>query len=239
MLGLVIVLSSCTTTIIPVPLATVQQAVVEDAIEITDPHRVKPIAITKVSSKIRKGTVVGSVGLGGRVGATRLCIYKRPVMWRVGNNIWLDSEDLVDVFREELELHGWPVVGLTKMPFEDYDLRGAEVLVAAKITDLETILCAPLIGLGNPYRRGSMRIVIEWQVYSPARRSLIGTIETEGSAEISKLVHNTPPKLLAQSFIVAVNNLLASSKFLGLVERSEGLTPAPPRPDGGSSHQGP
>ena len=126
MLGLVIVLSSCTTTIIPVPLATVQQAVVEDAIEITDPHRVKPIAITKVSSKIRKGTVVGSVGFGA------LCLSKSPVRWRVGNNIWLDSEDLVDVFREELELHGWPVVGLTENPFEDYDVIGAEVLVAAK-----------------------------------------------------------------------------------------------------------
>ena len=38
----------------------------------------------------------------------------------------------VDVFREELELHGWPVVGLTENPFEDYDVIGAEVLVAAK-----------------------------------------------------------------------------------------------------------
>ena len=73
-----------------------------------------------------------------------------------------------------------------------------------------------------------MRMGVEWQVYSPARRSLIGTIETKGSAELSKVDYNTPPELLAQSFSVAVNNLLASSEFLDLDERSEGLTPAPP-----------
>lgn len=200
---------------------TVQQATVMDAIEITDPNKVKPIAITKVAATIRRGTVVGSLKVGA------FCIGNEEVKWRSGNKVFLDSEDLVDVFREELEANGWPVVGSTEDLFQGYDVSGAEVLVAARLTDLETILCAPNAGFGNWDAKGSMRMDVEWQVYSPSRRSLIGSIETQGSAEITKAGDDTSYELLAQSFSIAVNNLLASSDFLGLVERSEGLITAP------------
>ncbi len=213
LIGSLIVVSGCSTT--------VQQATVMDAIEITDPTKVKPIAITKVAATIRRGTVVGSLKVGG------FCAGNEEVKWRSGNKVFLDSEDLVDVFREELEVNGWPVVGSTEDLFQGYDVSGAEVLVAARLTDLETILCAPMSGFGNWDTKGSMRMDVEWQIYSPARRSLIGTIETKGSAEITKAGDDTSYELLAQSFGIAVNNLLASPKFLGLVERSEGLITTP------------
>ena len=149
------------------------------------------------------------------------------VKWRSGNKVVLDSEELIDVFREELEAHGWPVVGSTENLIEGYDVSGAEVLIGARVTNLEISLCAPLSSFNNWDTKGSMRMEVEWQVYSPARRSLIGTIETAGSAKTT-----TPGDtydLLSESFSVATNNLLASRQFLNMVERSDGLLS---RPDG-------
>ncbi|MDH3692715.1 MAG: serine protease [Gammaproteobacteria bacterium] len=200
---------------------TVQQAEVRDAIEITDSSRVKPIAITKVAAKIRRGTVVGNLGVGA------FCLGSDEVKWRSGNKVYLSNEDLVDVFREELESNGWPVVGSTEDLFEGYDISGAEVLVAARVTDIESKFCAPMAGFGNWNLKGSMRMDVEWQVYSPARRTLIGTIETQGSADIKKSSDDTNWELLSESFALAANNLIADIRFLEMVEKSSGLAKAP------------
>ena len=117
---------------------TVKQAEVKQAIEISDPAKVKPIAITKVAATIRRGTVVGTLGVGA------FCAGNEEVKWRSGNKVFLSNEDLVDVFREELEANGWPVIGSTEDLFEGYDISGAEVLVAAKVTDLLSV-CSVMI----------------------------------------------------------------------------------------------
>ena len=201
----------------------VEQVEVKDAIEITDKSKVKPIAITKVAATIRRGTVVGE--LSGGWG----CIKNDDIKWRSGNKVHLSSEDLVDVFREELEANGWPVVGSTEDLFEGYDVSGAEVLVAARLTELESQLCAPNSGFGNWDVKGSMRVGVEWQVYSPARRSLLGTIDTLGSSELKKADDDAAYLLLSDAFAVAANNLIASREFLSMVERSSGLAIAQPR----------
>lgn len=200
---------------------TVEQVAIRDAIQITDQSLVKPIAITKVAATIRRGTVVGELGGGW------FCMKNDDIKWRSGNKVFLSSEDLVDVFREELEVNGWPVVGSTEDLFEGYDISGAEVLVAARITDMETQLCAPNAGFGNWDVKGSMNMNVEWQVYSPARRTLIGKINTQGSAELKKAGDDAAYDLLRDSFAVAANNLIASEEFLSLVQRSSGLMLAP------------
>ena len=179
-----LVLTSCATT--------VTQVEVQQAIEVTDASRVKPIAITKVAAKIRRGTVVGSLSIG------LFCAGNQEVKWRSGNKVYLSNEDLVDVFQEELEANGWPVVGSTESLFEGYDVSGAEVLVAAKISDIESQFCAPMAGYGNWDMKGSMKMEVEWQVYSPARRQLIGTFETEGSAIIEKASDDANFELLSE-----------------------------------------
>ena len=210
---LLVLTSSCATT--------VEQVEIKDAIQITDQSLVKPIAITKVAATIRRGTVLGDLSVGWA------CMKNDDIKWRSGNKVFLSSEDLVDVFREELEVNGWPVVGSTENLFEGYDVSGAEVLVAARVTDLEAQLCAPNAGFGNWNLKGSMRIDVEWQVYSPARRTLIGKINTQGSAELKKAGDDAAYGLLRDSFAVAANNLIASGDFLSLVQRSSGLLLAP------------
>lgn len=194
----------------------VRQAEVKEAIQITQPSLVKPIAITKVAASIRRGTVIGKMSIGA------FCIGGADVKWKSGSKINLGDENLVDVFREELERNGWPVVGSTEDLFEGYDVSGAEVLVAARLNDISSEFCAPLAGFGNFDTKGSMRVTVEWQVYSPARRELIGKIETEGSAIQSDIEDDTGYALLEQSFGIAVNNLLSKKEFHDLVSRSQG-----------------
>jgi len=199
----------------------VGQVEVKRAIEITDRSKIKPIAITKVAAKMRRGQVLGSF----RAGA--FCISNGDLKWKSGNKVYLSNEDLVDVFKDELERNGWPVVGTTEDLFSGYDVSGAEVLVAAKISDIKTDMCAPMAGFGNFDVKGSMKMDVEWQVYSPARKSLIGTVETQGSTELKKSSDDASFELLQGSFSLAVNNLLASNEFLEMVEKSRGLLDGP------------
>ena len=192
-------LSGCATT--------VDQVEVKQAIEITDRSKIKPIAITKVAAKMRRGQVLGSY----RIGA--FCIPSGDLKWKSGNKVYLSNEDLVDVFKDELEQNGWPVVGTTEDLFS--------------ISDIKTDMCAPLAGFGNFDVKGSLKMDVEWQVYSPARKSLIGTVETQGSSELKKSSDDAAFELLQGSFSLAVNNLLASTAFLDMVEKSRGLIAGP------------
>ncbi len=203
---------------------TVRQVEVKKAIEVTDKSKIKPIAITKVAAKIRRGTVIGTLNVG------LACVPNIPnlkIKWRSSGTISLSSEELVDVFREELEANGWPVVGSTGDLFSGYDVSGAEVLVAAKITDIDCEMCAPWGGFGNWNLKGSMKMDVEWQVYSPARKTLIGTVQTQGSMNITETGDDTAYELLNGSFSIAANNLIASREFLTMVEKSSGLIQAP------------
>ena len=98
------------------------QVQVKEAITVQDRSKVKPLAITKVAAKMRRGTVLGKMSVGA------LCIPRSDIKWRSGNKVHLSNEELADVFREELEANGWPVMGSTEDLFSGYDVSGAEIL---------------------------------------------------------------------------------------------------------------
>lgn len=212
LLSFIVLAFGCTTT---ANKEKAKQAVeVKKAIEITDSVKVKTIGLHKVATHIRRGTILG------KLANSPFCLNTlKEIKWKLGKtsvlanpssaNGYLDApgDDFFNIFREELEAHGWPVAGRMDDLFEGYDLSQAEVLIAALVTDLKSALCAPLadyvdrspdisllhnlnvnefMGLKNWDMKGSMTINVEWQIYSPARHSLIGTIETTGSAEIKE-----------------------------------------------------
>lgn len=181
----------------------------------------KPVAITKVVAKIRRGTVVGQAQVG------LLCVSQGQIHWNSGGTINLSSEELVDVFSEELELNGWPVAGSTDDLFSGYDVSGAELLIGAKISKIEANICMPNSGFGNFSKKGSLRMDVEWQVYNPARREIIGEINTSGSHKITQAIPTGEYELMASAFSVAINNLLASDEFLSLVQRVDSSATAP------------
>lgn len=191
-------------------------------IQVSDKAQIKPVAITKVVGKMRRGTVVGSLQIGW------LCLENSKVHWKTGGKINLSSEELVDVFREELEQNGWPVVGSTEDLFTGYDVSEAELLIAAKISSLETNVCYLNAGFGDWYHaKGAMRITVDWQIYNPARKEIIGEISTDGSALHDELIADIEYQLLAESFALAINNLLASRDFIDLSKRSNQLADTP------------
>ena len=55
----------------------VQHEEVKQAIEIVEPSKVKPVAITKIAAKIRRGTVVGELGVGA------FCVKAEDVKWAI------------------------------------------------------------------------------------------------------------------------------------------------------------
>lgn len=195
---------------------TVNQVAHKPAIEISNQDDLKPIAITKVVAKIKRGAEIGAIQFGA------FCIDQGKINWKSGGKVNLSTEELVDVFKDELELNGWPVVGSTDDLFSGYDVSGAEILVAAKISQIESAVCYPMTGFGNfTDAKGSMRIDVDWQIYNPARKEIIGELSSSGSAEVGSMTSGVEYELLNNSFAAAVNNLIATQKFLSLAERNK------------------
>lgn len=195
--------------------APVQKAQMLDPIALKTSQDVKPIAITKVVAKIPRGEVIGEV-LGG------LACVDQPgsLTWGSGSKINFTTEELVDVFREELEAADWPVVGTTENLFTGYDVSGAEILIAAKVIDIQTNICYPYSGFGNwSSGTGEMYIKVEWQVYSPFRKEVIDKAYSEGSYEVKSSSTSVSDDLLINSFAIAARNLLADKEFYTSVKR--------------------
>ena len=212
----------CTLALSACVSVPIEQVEVKTPIKIADKARIKPVAITKVVAKIRRGTEIGTVQVG------LFCIDQSKVHWKSGGKVNLSSEELVDIFREELEQNGWPVVGSTEDLFTGYDVSEAELLIAAKISSVETNLCYQNAGFGDwENAKGSMKIGVNWQIYNPARREIIGEVSTEGSAIFDTAVADTGFQLLNDSFALAINNLLASRDFIEMSKRNKELASAP------------
>ena len=201
-----IIIASCSTT--------VQQVEVKEAIQITNKASIKPVAISKVVYKIKRGTPLGVVGAGA------FCIPSgSQVKWKGSGQYSITDADLVDVFGEVLEENNWPVVGTTDDLFAGYDTSKAELLIGAQITALQLSACAPGAGFYDYRLRGSMNMTVEWQIYNPLRRELIGTVQSKGSANITKVSDDILYELQTESFTVAINNLLSSEDFYNMTEK--------------------
>ena len=198
----------------------IEQVEVKQAIEVTDQTIVKPVAITKVVAKMRRGTEIGTAQGGV------FCTTQGKIRWQSGGTVNFSSEELVDVFRDELEINGWPVSGSTDDLFAGYDLSGAELLIAAKISDINANVCMPMVGLGNLDKKGALRMDVDWQIYNPARKEIIGELETSGSYELKEAMPTGDYELMVGAFAVAVNNLLAAPEFRAIVERQDELISA-------------
>lgn len=202
-----VVLSGCKS----VPVQQVNQ---NAPIAISSKSDVKPLAITKVVGKLKRGSDIGDWQAG------LMCIRHGDINWKSGSKVNLTNETLSDIFREELENNGWPVVGTTEDLFNGYDVSGAELLVAAKVTEIHANLCYPYAGFGNfASTKGALRLKAEWQIYSPFTKSVISSITTEGSTESKEVIEGGQATLLENAFSVAVSNLLASEDFYKVAKR--------------------
>ena len=174
---------------------------------------------------MKRGTKIGKIQRG------LLCadVIGGDIKWRASGKVNWSNEELTDVFREELESNGWPVVGSTDDLFAGWDVSGAEILIGAKIAKIEATVCFGPVNIFHPNgtSKGAVRLDVEWQIYNPSRKALIGTFYSSGSHEEKSKSEDGHLFLMETAFANAANNLLASRDFLNLVKRSDEVVAAP------------
>ena len=121
--------------------APVRQASVRALIEVEHSRQVKPVAITKVVAKIKCGAVIGEIQ-GGLVWMSQ----PETLKWKSGGKVSFTTEELVDIFHDELESAGWSVVGSTDDLFSGYGYRAEVLIGAARRQSLSDRRCLTLRG---------------------------------------------------------------------------------------------
>ena len=206
----ILVLAGCQT-------AAVKPTAVKDAINIPVGSDAKPIQLRKVIVKLNRGEKIGTYGSG------LLCLKDSDLKWK-GGQINVTGDDFTDVFREELEKAGYPVVGDPNALFEDPTDWRTELFVGGLINEMQANICYPLSGLGDFNTiKGGAYIKVNWQIYSTLQRRVIHEVTTEGSFESENDNVDSEFDPLINAFGVATQNLLADQQFHALVSRKTEL----------------
>lgn len=173
----------------------------------------KPIQLSKVVVKLKRGEHVGAVQGG------LLCIPQGDLTWK-GGRLKIDSDEFTDAFKEELEKYNFKTVGDTNALFEDPSTWKSEVLVAGLIKELKVNACYPFSGYGNlTSSKGEAFIKVEWQIYSKLDRSVVHSVTTEGSSINEETVAGGDTTAVLNAFSQASQNLLADAKFREIVSK--------------------
>lgn len=195
----VAVLAGCQTS-------TTTQAPTLQPISVAMQKETRPIAFQKVVVRIPRNQPIGSIQGGA------LCIKNSDLTPR-GGRYQIDADMLTDVFRDELEAHGYKVVGNPNALFDDPTLAEAEYLIGSLIADNEANICYPLIGFGD-FNTQSAAVYIKsnWQLYSTLDRKVVFETDTEGSYQTQGTSENAD-MAFENAFAQATLNLLANTGF--------------------------
>ncbi|MDC3248124.1 serine protease [Gammaproteobacteria bacterium] len=198
--------SSCSTP-------SVQYAEIGEVLEIKQDVDSIPLALSKVVVKLRR------LELLGRVSGGWLCIDQGPLEWQ-GGKLNITTEEITEIFRDEMVKGGYPIVGDPNALFEDPDMSKAELLVGGSITSLEANFCYPNIGYGDSVTaKGGAFMEIDWQVYNTLDRKVVFQTSTKGSYESQDAKRDGTFLTFSTAFANATQNLMAEPGFYNLVTR--------------------
>lgn len=173
----------------------------------------KPIQLSKVVVRLKRGEHVGALQGG------LLCVPQSDLTWK-GGRLKLDSDDLTDAFKEELEKYSFKTVGDTSALFEDPSSWKSEILIAGLVKELKSNVCFPMAGFGNfSSSKGESFVKVEWQIYSKLDRAVVHSVTTEGSFKSTESQEGGIDPIILNAFTQAARNLLADTKFRDIVVR--------------------
>ena len=140
--------------------------------------------------------------------------------WK-GGRINIDSDELTETFKDELEKHSFKTVGDTNALFEDPSSWKSEILVAGLVKELKVNICYPMGGFGNfTSSKGEAFLKVDWQIYSKLDRSVVHSVSTEGAYQgDSAAVAGGDTIAVLNAFSQATRNLLADAKFREIVSK--------------------
>lgn len=194
----------------------VKHVEVKEVITASVSEKTRPIKLSKVIVKMKRGEEWGSIQSG------LLCIPgSTKLKWRTGR-INITSELLSDMFRESFENAGYSVAGNPDDLFENSTDVQTDYFIGGLIKDIKANVCYPLAGFGNwEDVQGEAYIDIEWQVFDTLNRKVVKTVKTEGSYKRDETEDGfTAEMIIEEAFSVAVNNLLANREIADMLTSS-------------------
>jgi S1-C subfamily serine protease len=166
---------------------------------------VRPIAFTRMVAKLDRGQPWATLQVGV------FCIPGGTVTWR-GGRLEVKTEDLDDVFREEMQKAGFRVEGNPDNLFEQ-EPSSAEFAVAGEITSMQGQFCAPMAGFGDFSVKGSELMNVKWEIYSRLKKQIVATVHTTGGMKIASVQSGNGENITFGAFAQNVKGLIASSDF--------------------------
>lgn len=204
--SILLIVSSCATT-------QVQYAEVGEVLEIEQDVDSIPLALSKIIVKLRRMEELG------RLQAGWLCVDNGPLEWQ-GGRLNITTEEITEVFRDEMLKAGYPIVGDPNALFDDPERNKAELLVGGSITKIEQNLCFPNIGYGDvSTAKGGAYMKIDWQIYNTLDRRVVYQTSTEGSYQTNDSKKDGQFLIFSTAFSNATQNLMADEGFYNLVTR--------------------
>jgi len=212
-LKLLILIGFTATTIMGCQSVEVKKVEVKDVITANLDDETRPIRLSKVIVKMKRGEEWGSEQHGW------FCIptpYK--LKWRVGR-VNITNELLDDMFRQAFEDAGYSVAGNPNDLFEDPASVQTDYYVGGLIKDMKANICYPNAGFGDfGTVKGEAFMQVEWQVYDTLDKEVVKTITTEGSFELTSATGDySGEMIIEEAFGVAVNNLLAEREVTNML----------------------
>lgn len=188
---------------------------VEDAPiqDLTASSTSKPIQLSKVVIKLKRGEHIGAYKVG------LLCVPQGDLNWK-GGKLNVTSDELTETFKEELEQYSFKVVGDTNALFEDESSWKSEILVGGLINELKANICYPQAGFGNfSNAKGEAFVKVDWQIYSKLDRAVVHSVQAEGSSVATESTADGGTVAILNAFAQAARNLLADEKFREIVSK--------------------
>jgi hypothetical protein len=161
------------------------------------------ISVNKVVNAIDSKKVVGKFYAG------TACVDHGDLRYR-GSDRFIN--EMTNYVRSKLEEYGYSVIGKAHSPFNEEFSGQSNFILGGKVIDVQANICYSVNGA-----KGEAYTKVEWQIYDNKKKSIILTLTTEGYAALKDFDSTGDAMLFDPAFQMAVDNLLASKAFYGLL----------------------
>lgn len=211
-------LAGCVTYTKPIPTA-----------RSTPVFHATPMTFSNQARQARLATLVLDVPTGHRYGESAwgldgFCFRKSDLVNTEGR-IELDTKRYADVFVQTMKRLGYPVEEDTAL-FKDTKDRVADLLVAGRIVDATLNECYPRANDSKLKATGTAYLKIEWSVYSPVEKKVLGVFQTDGTTYQEIASDIGQPGLLRPALQDAVEKLAALHGYQRLIDPPASESPA-------------
>ncbi|MBS0364011.1 MAG: trypsin-like peptidase domain-containing protein [Proteobacteria bacterium] len=190
----------------PVPRVVVAQPLPSDA-------KPRPVTFARAKAEMPDGKTVGFFKYGV------ICVQPMAIQWKQAAT---GFSRLKDVFGEELKAAGFKPDSDPGNLFSDPEAGQTDLQVGALFKSADVDVCETTFHVTQ-----TVRVAIEWQVYSTLKREVVATIETSEGAQKTRSVNGKDDgrSVYQEAFAANVRSLLSNDSFRKVVTS---LPEAPP-----------